>query len=624
MAVALRGATQGAYRSSATGTVAWPAGTAANDYALLCVTSTTSSSPKKEPADTTGWELKKTTPTSKTWGKRLTAADIAAPLSVLGYVEFLQTFTGCRGVGNVTEQPGATMSAVGAGLAVFGRDTSALTPATGKLHTDVRNPAYHNRYNNVWFRAGTAVGYLALDGACNADDTDGFELLPEIVPSAPILSSPAVGAMLDPAAAAVLAYVHQPASGAAQQARKVRIREVLTATWYYVEAAGTLTVTETAVSSATQSATINASALTTAKTYEWTAATSDDGTNFGDYATVSTFSTASKPTVDSITVTSVAETLTPSVAWTMTAGVGAQAAYRVRLCPSAHATPASPVWDSGVQSSADLSVTADADAGWTNGATLYAWVEVRDAGQWSVATKDDATCTVAWTPPTAPSGVTAANQASGPLRVTVAGITAGYDRLQIQRSTDAGTTWADIVILTPDATSEVVDVPQAGYQVSTLYRARLMNTVSDVELWSAWTTIAEAVASTDTGAYLVSADGQTYVAVRIRKVSDERTVQAATVTYGIGATRGRVDKAVAAGKAGAVALITSTPADKAAVEAFLGANRTCWLRWNPERHGATYYDKPARLIAHTSAWSEDYLAQAAITQREIPMGWIEQ
>lgn len=624
MAVALRAATQGTYRSSATGTVAWPTGTAANDYALLCITSTTSTSPKKEPVDTAGWDLKKTTPTSKTWGRRLSAADIAAPLPLLGYVVFLQTFTGCRGTGNVTEDPGATLTAAGAGLAVFGRDTSALTPATGKLHTDVRNPAYSNRWNNVWFRAGAAVGYLALDGACNADDTDGFELLPEIVPSAPILSSPAVGSVLDPALATVLSYVHQSASGNPQQARKVRIREVSTGTWYYVEAAGTLTVTETAVASATQSATINAAALTTAKTYEWTACTSDDGTNFGDYATASSFATASKPTVDSITVTSAAESLTPTVAWTMTAGVGAQAAYRVRLCPSADSTPASPVWDSGVQSSSDLSVIAAADAGWTNGATLYAWVEVRDGGQWSAATKDDATFTVSWTPPTAPSSVTAANQTTGPLRVTVAGITAGYDRVQVQRSTDAGTTWADIAQLVPDSTTEVIDVPQAGYQVSTLYRARVMNTVTDVDLWSAWTTAAAAVGSTDTGAYLVSADGQTYVAVRIRKVSDERTVQGVSTTYGIGSTRGRVDKSVGAGKAGAVALITSTPADKAAAEAFLEANLTCWLRWNPERYGSTYYDKPARLIAHTTAWNEDYLAQAAITQREIPMGWIEQ
>ena len=39
---------------------------------------------------------------------------------------------------------------------------------------------------------------------------------------------------------------------------------------------------------------------------------------------------------------------------------------------------------------------------------------------------------------------------------------------------------------------------------------------------------------------------------------------------------------------------------------------------------ANYYDKPARMIAHNTAFNEDYLAQAAITQREIPMGWIEQ
>ena len=83
---------------------------------------------------------------------------------------FASATSGVGAAGANTETPGATMPVAGACLLMFGRGKSALTPATGKLFTDVVNPSYDNRRNNVWFRAGTVVGYLAVDGTFNGTE----------------------------------------------------------------------------------------------------------------------------------------------------------------------------------------------------------------------------------------------------------------------------------------------------------------------------------------------------------------------------------------------------------------------------------------------------------------------
>lgn len=629
MAVALRATTQGTYDADGAQDIAWPTGSAAGDVAVVCFAEPESGVPNGKPADSTGWALCDSGTSTAIWWKRVTAADVAAALPVVGHVAMLSTFTGCGGVGNVAQTSngtaGVTLTAAGAGLFVMCRgdmQSDALDPTSGKLHaSDVVNLSNRSRRYNTWFVAHTTTGYKTLSGL-DATYYSSLELVPSVGPDAPTLTSPAAGAQINPAAALTFGTVHNSTQGGTQDAIKLRIREVLTSTWYYLLADGTITATETAISTSSGSNTMDASTLTSGVTYEWTAATSEAGV-YSSYATVQQVSAVAPPTVDSITVTAAAGDRTPTIAWTETMGVGSQIAYRVRVCPSADATPANPTWDSGVVSGAALTVDAPSDTAWTNGATLYAWVDVQQSGGvWSASTKDNATFAVSWTPPTAPSSVTAANQASGPLRVTVAGITAGYDGLEIQGSTDSGTTWTALASMVPDATSEAVDVPLAAYGVPTLYRARVLDNSTGVDLWSDWTTAAAAVASTDQGAYFVTEAGDDWMAVQIVEDSERRRVQPVAVWYPPAASLPSVDRGPAQGETGTLTLETETAADLAALLAWLDANAVWIMRWPPE--GPPLADAGTTRMAQAEQVSYARPVQAQLSWRFFALQWVEQ
>ena len=216
----LRGWTQGVYWSAASGTLAWPSGTVAGDTALLHVGGTTSSTPKRQPTDATGWQLAKRTPSTKTWIKVLTASDVASPLAVLGSVGAMETFPGAWRLGQVTNEPGATMSSASSHLIVYGRgrNANALTPSVGKLGVDFLNASYLNRANAIWSLAATSPGFLQLASGFNGSDSDGFELIPPAAPASAVLTSPSVGAQVDPAVPNSVGWQHQSLAGRTQSA----------------------------------------------------------------------------------------------------------------------------------------------------------------------------------------------------------------------------------------------------------------------------------------------------------------------------------------------------------------------------------------------------------------------
>lgn len=434
MAVALRAYTQGTSQGSGSVSIAWPTGTVSGDLAVLVAQDYNTNGPQA-----TGWTAKG----RGVWYKRVTTADLAGPLSVKGRTTFLQTFTGAERIGNWRNSEGITLTQVGAALFVDGWGPSRITTvdpgATDRLGNQIRLTT-DNTPNAVWFRTATTTGYKALTDHDDDCSYVAYEILPVAGPNTPIVYAPGFG--VDNAAPIVFSWIHQSNSGAAQEAAKIRIRISGTPTWYYVQAAGTITTTDTLLTQSAQSATINAGALTLGQLYDYQIATQDFGV-LGPFSATKSLNTWLRPTVDSITPTSPAESLTPSIAWTRTANVGSPEAWQVRIVPSTESTSDNYLWDSLVTSGTATSTIAPATTNWTNGQTLYAWVRVsQTGGMWSDWTKDNATFTVSWTPPAAPTAVTPANVADGPLQVTIDGIPVGFSTY-LQMSYD-GNNWAAV------------------------------------------------------------------------------------------------------------------------------------------------------------------------------------
>lgn len=614
--MAIRGYTQATYMSSGSGTVAWPSGTVAGDTAWLGMAGTLSSTPKRQPTDTTGWQLAKKTPSTQSWVKVLSAADLAQPLAVQGCIAFLVTLPGQWRLGQVTEKTGANMSSAAGQLIVFGRGKSALTPATGKLGTDVQNAAYSNRYNNVWSLAATATGFLQLATGFNGTDSDGFEMIPPAAPSAPVLSAPASGAQVNPAIANTFSWLHQSLAGRSQGSYKLRLREVGAGSWSYL-VSGTLTGTETAVAGSAQQATLNASALTSAHNYEWSVATTEDGVNWSPWAASQPFSAVAAPVVTAVTVSAPAGDVTPDVSYTKAVGSGVQTAYQVAVTPSASTDPTvGTIYDSGVVSGTDNPVTIPDLRQWTNGQDLKFWVRIWQTGglasQWVSGTG-----TVSWTPPSAPTAVVATD--GRPLSVAISGLTVGM-LTQLQSSEDGGLTWVDQLTLTPASTTVTVDQPLAAYGVSTVWRVRRADTTGR---WSSWT-VSAAAASSDRCSYWVGDDGQ-WINVRVREDDPGQLVQDAATYYPLSDGYARIDYSAEHGWAGQMVLRVPTAAEVEAIIAFLRTHAVWTMRWVPDRGlDGSMVSRPVTRMARSSLISLDRLTQAAIQNRLMPLSWVEQ
>lgn len=602
---------QAAYTANGASTVAWPAGTVVGDTAWLGVASTTSSTPKRQP---TGgdWELAKTTPSTKTWLKILTAADLAQPLAVLGHIPFLITLPGAWRLGVVTERPGATMSDPNGVLIVFGRGKSALTPTAGKLGADVQNPAYSNRYNNVWFAQATTTGYLSVAGTFNGTDSDGFELIPPSAPAAAVLTSPAPGVQINPGATTTFGWLHQSLAGRGQSAHKVRLREVGAATWSYISG-GTLTATETAVASSSQTATLNAGQLLAGHTYEWSASTTEDGVNWAEWPASSTIYAVKPPIVTAVAPSSPVGDVTPEVAWAGTAGTGILTAYQLRITPAVATSPdVGTIYDSGTVAGIDNPILVP-DQQWVNGQTLRFWVRTWQSGglasAWTYGSG-----TVSWTPPSAPTAVVPVD--GSPLQVTVAGLVAGLP-MRLQTSTD-GTTWTDVVATTVTGATMTIDQPLAGYGVPTLWRAARADANGR---WSAWTA-SIAVSTADQSTYMVGDDG-TWLRVCLAEDAPGRIEQDVVVHYPLSGPP-RIDWSDERGWAGQVTLDLPTRADVDAALTWLRTHRVWTMRWSPERGAGLMQDRHTIRMGWASIFALERLDQNRIQHRRLPISWVEQ
>jgi hypothetical protein len=209
------------------------------------------------------------------------------------------------------------------------------------------------------------------------------------------------------------------------------------------------------------------------------------------------------------------------------------------------------------------------------------------------------------------------------LQVTATGISVGYT-VEFQSSTDGGTTWSEVASVVADSGSKTVEVPLAGYGVSTQYRARTSTVIDTITVWSDWV-VSSAIASTDTNSYLVSTDGVTYLPVEVREDSTQTIVQGVAVTYGHGSTRARQDQTIPMGLSGQTILIVGSLAEQQAVEEWLTTEEVWWLRWGPERTpGTGLVDHPATKMALAGPVGTSRVIQAAAAARTVAFSWIEQ
>ena len=601
MAVGLRGYTQGSVANVGT-SIAWPAGSAAGDLALVhCGGRYSNNGPQ-----TAGW-----TPCGhKSYWKILTSADVATALIVNASHVKLQVLTGAKGIGRTSTQNGLTVQGAGSYLYVeSARSASSIAPATYRLGAEWQD---ENGYWQAAYALASGAGWAAIPSMGSGATSYSYEVFPASAPSTPILTTPDAGASVDQTLALTFGWDHQ--SSFAQTGRRVRLTTGATIRW--IDGAGALQTTEQSVSTALTTATLNASALTAGAAYTWAVAT-QDANGWSAYSAERSVNPIAPPTISSVTVSSPAGDLSPTVTWAATAGSGVLTAHQVWICNAADTDPTvAPLWTSGVLANTVSPDTAPATVAWTNGASLKAWVRVWQTGG-VYRTLSSAAFTVSWTPPATPT--VTASAASSPPTVSVSGVTSG-NTVEVQQQLD-GINWTPLTTRVAAGTSIAgIPSPLAATGTSVSFRARQATTVDGVLMQSAWSTVAS-ITATPAGCYVVDdTDRSTYLIAHFYALGDREIVQSLSVTYGLGATSARVDRTPEAGERGSVVWVTTTAAERDALLAWLDARTVFWIVFPPEGGLAV----PAKRVARTTPRSWERLAQVAIPHRHIPMSWVEQ
>ena len=284
--------------------------------------------------------------------------------------------------------------------------------------------------------------------------------------------------------------------------------------------------------------------------------------------------------------------------------------------PAAATEPgAGALWDSGVLQTAAGPDTAPPDSPRTTGQSLKAWVRAYQTGGVS-KTAASATFSVSWTPPATP---TLAVTSGSPVQVVVSGVTVG-NIVQIEQALD-GVTWTPLTSRTATATTMTVSSVLAANGTAVKIRARQGSIVEGVPMTSAWSTV-QTVTATPDGCWLVD-DTDRATALKVSPVTDTRRgiVQGITATYGLGATRARVDSTPQAGERGELVLATDTLVERAALLAWLKDRSVWWIAMCPD-DGQPH--RPIRA-ARVSPPEWERLAQTALSSiYHLPVSWVEQ
>lgn len=597
----LRGFTQGSVASPGY-EVSWPSGTVAGDIALMhCGGSYVNLGPQSS-----GW-----TPTGhKSWWKRVTAADLLAPVTVNASHVKLQTFFSASGVGRTSTQKTLNLSP-GAEMWIDGqRATAGVAPSTYRLGLEwVDESGWRQAAFHMQNPSSTVSSYVTLPGAPSDAWFYSYEILPPMNPPAPSLLSPGPAAFVDVTKPHLMTWLHE---GSGQQTQ-ANVRLDYDSTFAMVKADGTLYAGEWTLTTGAGSATINAGQLTAGTVYTWSVRSGEGGSYPGTYSPGRTMTAVNPPTVSSVTVASTHGDLSPVVTFAAAAGYGAIEAYRVLIIPEGSTAP---LWDSGIRAGTPAAVEAANTTPWVNGQTLRAHVEVWQTGSVSTVQADDATFTVSWTPPATPTVTTV--DGSPPV-VTVAGLTSGH---LVTVEMLAGGVWRPLTLRTAAGATLEVEVPLAAGAAE--FRARQGNVVDGVPMQSAWAESAQITVSANGRAYLVDdADRSSYLAVEQDPGTDPQRVivQGIATSYGLGATSARVDQAPPAGQVGSFILRADSETEAATIWAWLQARTVFWFRQAPDAHGAKSV-QPVR-VRRVSQLGSERLAESS-GWRNLRVEWVEQ
>ena len=608
MPVTVRGAYSGKVSPAGWTTIAWPAGTAVGDLAWVhCGGSLSPLGP-----DSFGW-----LPVGhKSWWKILSSSDLSASLTVSAAHVKLVTFAGAGQIGRTSSQSGLTIQTNGSMLLVDGaRQSSGMAPATYRQGAEWQD-------ENNWWQAVFAVpcdaGYVSLPGVASGTVCYSYEVQP---PSTtlppPTLVEPAAASHVDATLPIVLSWESPHKLTPAGVDDQYQVKVITGGVTRWVKGDGSLSTTEWPVSmsgTGVLSITLPESTLTANAAYTWSV-----GTQWGPdwvWSPERALYPDAPPTVSTPTVSSPAGDLSPTVSWTASPGTGVITSHRVWLMPAAATEPgAGALWDSGVLQTATGPDTAPPDSPWTNGQSLKAWVRVYQTG--GVAkTASSAAFTVSWTPPATP---TLAVTAGSPVQVVVSGVTVG-NVVQIEQALD-GVTWTPLTSRTATATTMTVSSVLAANGTAVKIRARQGSIVEGVPMTSAWST-EQTVTATPDGCWLVD-DTDRATALKVSPVTDTRRgiVQGITATYGLGATRARVDSTPQAGERGELVLATDTLVERAALLAWLTDRSVWWIALCPD-DGQPH--RPIRA-ARVSPPEWERLAQTALSSiYHLPISWVEQ
>ena len=608
MAVTVRGAYSGKVSPAGWTTIAWPAGMAVGDLAWVhCGGSLSPLGP-----DSFGW-----LPVGhKSWWKILSSSDLSASLTVSASHVKLVTFTGAGQIGRTSSQSGLTIQTNGSMLLVDGaRQSSGMAPATYRQGAEWQD---ENRWWQAVFTVPCDAGYVSLPGVASGTVCYSYEVQP---PSTtlppPTLVEPAAASHVDATLPIVLSWESPHKLTPAGLDDQYQVKVITGGVTRWVKGDGSLSTTEWPISmSGTDvlSITLPESTLTANAAYTWSV-----GTQWGPdwvWSPERALYPDAPPTMSTPTVSSPAGDLSPTVSWTASPGTGVITSHRVWLMPAAATEPgAGALWDSGVLQTATGPDTAPPDSPWTNGQSLKAWVRVYQTG--GVAkTASSAAFTVSWTPPATP---TLAVTAGSPVQVVVSGVTVG-NVVQIEQALD-GVTWTPLTSRTATATTMTVSSVLAANGTAVKIRARQGSIVEGVPMTSAWST-EQTVTATPDGCWLVD-DTDRATALKVSPVTDTRRgiVQGITATYGLGATRARVDSTPQAGERGELVLATDTLAERAELLTWLTDRSVWWIVMCPDD------GQPHRPIRATRVSPPEWerLAQTALSSiYHLPISWVEQ
>ena len=594
---------QGYTASAAESAVAWPAGAAVGELALLVCRDGRDG---RNGPKVAGW----TQGGRRLWTKVIEAADLAAPVQAWGRTFFLATIPGAAGVGYPTERASGYCQA-GGGLFVQGwqRDSSTIAPAANRL--GVQWIDFTGEATAVWWMGGATGGTVRLPGTDDDATYWGYPIVPRFGPSAPTLSAPSSGANVDVAKDVPLSWLHQPqVAGGVQESRKVRVKASSTSTWSHLRADGTLTAAEQPVATAATTASI-APGLTAGQSYDWAVSTMEAGV-WSAWSASSSFTVRVAPVVSAVSIVIAVQSMRCAVAWTVTAGYGSQESRRVQIVDGAGVV----VYDSGWASTGAPSLTTPPIDGLVTGQPYRAVVEaMQTGGLSSQAVLSNGAAVPSLTPPAAPTGVTAVD--GRPLVVTVSGIPTGAG-LQVARL-DGGA-WEMVTERPLAQSTECVPQPLTPYGRPVQFRARTWALVDGVRVYSAWT-LSTPVTGHDEGSYFVADDGLTYLAVGVTECGTVSPVQGYAEYVGAGSAMVRVDRTPVAGRiVSGVMLWAETAAEMAALADWLTTSPPWVFRWPPE----SGLDVPPQRVVTRRPPSWQHVVESAMADRDITVDLVEQ